>query len=554
MDGERVPVVVLDPGHGGTARIGGSSSNNAVGPDGTLEKDVALDLASRTAGLLSGSARTILTRTTDANLSLADRAAVARANHADVFVSIHLNGFHDPGVDGTEVWIARAASQASADLAREVLDRLVAVTGVADRGVRRADLGVLVPARHDPATAACLAEIAFLTNPAQSARLSTDAYRQQIAQALTTAVLNRIRVPAAVGAPLSVSAPQTGAGATILSNGNGNGNGHHDGPSDARMLAAAIGGYGATAPPRSIGLDATTLGYGVPGGTITDGFYRDATERQAVTGRTGGRSRHLGIDVSLSNVHGGGATDDRRGLPVYATPKAVIDLADLNGVRVARNDETLTGLGIDGQGAARLQHAIVLAQPWSTQDDSAYGGVVGLACRYAYTRTAGSVGTFTLYLEYLHLITPAFLPKDGQGRTISGQAWEATGKGIGFGPRIRNGDVLTAADLTGGDPVLIGYLGATQFPHVHIQAAFASGEQRYLRVPRFDPAVMLQASSTTQSLAAGPSLTFNDRSFTYDVPGTVEPLVSPTPALCWATVATMLVSWRDQQPHPITMV
>ncbi|MEA2591317.1 MAG: endonuclease mitochondrial, partial [Actinomycetota bacterium] len=196
MDGERVPVVVLDPGHGGTARIGGSSSNNAVGPDGTLEKDVALDLASRTAGLLSGSARTILTRTTDANLSLADRAAVARANHADVFVSIHLNGFHDPGVDGTEVWIARAASQASADLAREVLDRLVAVTGVADRGVRRADLGVLVPARHDPATAACLAEIAFLTNPAQSARLSTDAYRQQIAQALTAAVLDRIRVPA----------------------------------------------------------------------------------------------------------------------------------------------------------------------------------------------------------------------------------------------------------------------------------------------------------------------------------------------------------------------
>ncbi|MEA2588906.1 MAG: hypothetical protein QOH66_1833, partial [Actinomycetota bacterium] len=78
---------------------------------------------------------------------------------------------------------------------------LVAVTGVADRGVRRADLGVLVPARHDPATAACLAEIAFLTNPAESARLSTDAYRQQIAQALTTAVLNRIRVPAAVGAP-----------------------------------------------------------------------------------------------------------------------------------------------------------------------------------------------------------------------------------------------------------------------------------------------------------------------------------------------------------------
>src|SRR6266581_3530762 len=128
-------VVVLDPGHGGTTKIGGSSPNNARGPNGLQEKDLTLDLAARTAALLSASARVIMTRASDVNLSLADRAAVARANNADVFVSIHFNGFHDASVDGTEVWVARAAGHESVDFAQEVLQQLVGVTHAPNRGV-----------------------------------------------------------------------------------------------------------------------------------------------------------------------------------------------------------------------------------------------------------------------------------------------------------------------------------------------------------------------------------------------------------------------------------
>ena len=196
-------VVVLDPGHGGTAKTGGSSPNNARGPNGLLEKDLTLDVATRTAALLSGSARVVMTRTSDVNISLADRAAVARASSANVFVSIHFNGFHDASVDGTEVWIARSAGDASAQLADKVLTELAAVTQAPSRGVRRSDLGVLLPARHAPTTAACMAEIAFLTNPGEASRLAGGAYRQQIAQALATAILSRVRVPATVGAPVS---------------------------------------------------------------------------------------------------------------------------------------------------------------------------------------------------------------------------------------------------------------------------------------------------------------------------------------------------------------
>jgi Papain-like cysteine protease AvrRpt2 len=221
-----------------------------------------------------------------------------------------------------------------------------------------------------------------------------------------------------------------------------------------------------------------------------------------------------------------------------------------------RNEEALSGLGIDGQGAASLRDAVVSLQPWSSQDAGAYGGVVGLACRYRYTKTDGSPGIFTLYIEYLHLITPAFLPKDGQGHVISAESWAATGKGIGFGPRMQNGASLTAEDLTGREPLLVGYLGATEFPHVHIQAAYGPGEQGYLRTPRLDPTVMLRSTATTtQAWALGlPSLAFNDQSFHYDVPGTFEPLVQPNSMACWATVATMLVCWRDQASYSIAAV
>src|SRR6266536_1164906 len=146
--------VVIDPGHGGSNAAGGSSPNNAVGPNGLLEKDVTLDIGRRVGALLGNRAQVILTRNGDENRSLADRAKIARDADADVFVSIHLNGWRDAAVDGTEAWVARKPSQGSRDLARSVLDRVVGVTHAGDRGVREEDFGVLLPARHGAKTAA----------------------------------------------------------------------------------------------------------------------------------------------------------------------------------------------------------------------------------------------------------------------------------------------------------------------------------------------------------------------------------------------------------------
>jgi N-acetylmuramoyl-L-alanine amidase len=188
-----LPTVIIDPGHGGSVTVGGSSPNNASG-GGLVEKDLTLEIGQMVAQRLAGTAEVLMTRTTDTNLGLADRARIARDHAASLFLAIHFNGFKDPTVDGTEVWVARNANAQSRAFAQTVLDQLLAVTQVANRGVKESDFGVLLTNRHQPETAACLAEIAFLSNPAEARRLHDADYKSNIAQTLAEAVLRHIPV------------------------------------------------------------------------------------------------------------------------------------------------------------------------------------------------------------------------------------------------------------------------------------------------------------------------------------------------------------------------
>jgi N-acetylmuramoyl-L-alanine amidase len=201
---ERKKIVVIDPGHGGTSNLGGSSWQGAAGPgpNPILEKDLTLELAKAVRQRIASACDVTLTRDRDVNLGLAARAKVARDLHADVFLSIHFNAASDGAVNGTETWVAKEASAASGAFARTVLQRVANATGVANRGVRSADFGVLVPARHDPATAACLVEVSFLTNPGEAARLRDPAYFGHIADALADAVKSHayVALAHAVGA------------------------------------------------------------------------------------------------------------------------------------------------------------------------------------------------------------------------------------------------------------------------------------------------------------------------------------------------------------------
>ena len=183
-----MPTIVIDPGHGGSAKIGGSSANNAVGPGGMLEKDVTLDVALRLAPLVQAQGHQVaLTRDTDTNLGLSARAHVARDREANAFVAIHFNGFNGRA-QGTETFVHSGSGAASTTLAKFVQQFLLAVTQHTDRGVKRARFGVLSPASHHPATAACLVEVSFMDVAQEEQRLAQDAYRQGIAEGLAAAI------------------------------------------------------------------------------------------------------------------------------------------------------------------------------------------------------------------------------------------------------------------------------------------------------------------------------------------------------------------------------
>ena len=188
-------IIVVDPGHGGSQATGGSSPNNATGPNGTLEKTLCLEIGRKLEAILENRGHRVpMTRATDRNLSLAKRVQLARDNQADAFVSIHFNGFHDRRVQGTETYHYADAPSHAKQLATAVQSQLINATRLRDRGVKAARLGVLRPDRHDEQTAACLVEVSFLTDPNEESRLQDEVYLDRIADALADGVEDYLQV------------------------------------------------------------------------------------------------------------------------------------------------------------------------------------------------------------------------------------------------------------------------------------------------------------------------------------------------------------------------
>lgn len=187
--------VVLDPGHGGTQKVGGSSPNNAISASGIKEKTIVLELALLVRDALRTLApgvKVVMTRESDHNLGIRARAQVAAAHRADLFLSFHFNGFNGRS-RGVETWV-RAASNGNVNLAedtefaRKIQTEVLAAMrrhdpSTPDRGIKADDerenpLGVLndgelgnSSSRHP--TRACLVELEFIDVPAVDALLNT---------------------------------------------------------------------------------------------------------------------------------------------------------------------------------------------------------------------------------------------------------------------------------------------------------------------------------------------------------------------------------------------
>ena len=174
--------VVIDPGHGGTVEVGGSSHNNAQSPSGVLEKNLTLRMAFLVRDALAEAAtlgghtiKILLTRETDKNLGLRDRARVAKNNNAELFLCIHFNASVAHNARGVETLISpkagnsnHAADAAFAQLVQTaVLNALRAHDPTTkDRKVKDQSLGVLRKSNLGTKARGCLVEIEFLDHRA----------------------------------------------------------------------------------------------------------------------------------------------------------------------------------------------------------------------------------------------------------------------------------------------------------------------------------------------------------------------------------------------------
>jgi N-acetylmuramoyl-L-alanine amidase len=105
------PLIMLDPGHGGV-------DPGTVGASGYYEKKLTLAMALEIKRQIEadGRFRVQLTRDTDIFIPLRDRIAIARAAHADIFISLHADSHDNADHRGATVYtLSENASDAEAE-------------------------------------------------------------------------------------------------------------------------------------------------------------------------------------------------------------------------------------------------------------------------------------------------------------------------------------------------------------------------------------------------------------------------------------------------------
>ena len=175
--------ICIDPGHGG-------KDPGATG-GGVQEKAVVLNVARKIGAFLEARGCTVmLTRETDVFVELSDRARMANAAKADLYVSIHCNSVRDNArATGMEVYHYTRASEASKRAARVIYNKLLPVCGLRGRGVKAKDLAVL----RETAMPAVLIELGFISNPSDRAKLTNFAWQDDAAQAIADGIVEALK-------------------------------------------------------------------------------------------------------------------------------------------------------------------------------------------------------------------------------------------------------------------------------------------------------------------------------------------------------------------------
>lgn len=176
--------ILIDPGHGG-------NDAGAKGSNGSLEKDISLEIAKRVAGNLSQyeDLEVILTRTEDTYISLDERTKMANSQRVDMVVSIHQNSeSRGRSASGTETYYQANNIDGSEKLAKSIQDTICLYLDTKNRGIYPSNLEIL----RDTDMISVLVEAGFISNNEEEKNLNDEGYQNQMAQGIAQGILRYI--------------------------------------------------------------------------------------------------------------------------------------------------------------------------------------------------------------------------------------------------------------------------------------------------------------------------------------------------------------------------
>lgn len=172
--------IAVDAGHGGEDR------GVCYFEEGLIEKEINLDMAQRLAAALQDrGADVLLTRSDDTFVPLAERAAMANAFGADLFISLHVNRIPGhPECFGAQTFYF-PSSEAGKRLATAIQQELLKVDPDNYRQPMAGNFAVLRRSEMPGA----LVEIAFMTNARDRALLQQETYRADVTEAIVRGII-----------------------------------------------------------------------------------------------------------------------------------------------------------------------------------------------------------------------------------------------------------------------------------------------------------------------------------------------------------------------------
>jgi N-acetylmuramoyl-L-alanine amidase len=221
---KKIPVIVIDPGHGG--KDPGTIGNFAR----TKEKNLTLSYAKELGKYLINTKRykVYLTRDSDTFIALRKRVEIARKKKADLFISLHANSTANSEITGFSIYtLSKKSSDHQAELlaqkenqadiikgvdfsgtSQDIMKTLIDLSqrqsmngsshfaGIAIKSVKNSEINILQNTHRfagfavltAPDMISVLIELGYLSNKNEEKLLNSISYKRKVAQSLVKAI------------------------------------------------------------------------------------------------------------------------------------------------------------------------------------------------------------------------------------------------------------------------------------------------------------------------------------------------------------------------------